>query len=920
MVAKTSSHSIITTKLSAPECDGRLITRRALFDAFVRTQGSILTVVAAAGSGKSTLLAEIHQSLASSGTGLGWISLDPDDDTPSNFATYLVAALIRLDPGAKFDDLMLQGRTPFRDIEPLFRRLLAHVSNLPRDAVLFLDDFQHIQNDVILFFLNKLLASAPPTLRVVIASRQRIPLDLSRFRLRNRLIDVQQEDLSFSAQQAYDFLKLSHGVDLGQKDLALLLETTEGWPTGLQLAGLALRKHASQTSQLIEKFSGRDRDLSSYLMEVVLRSQPEAVRQFLLATAPLTRMSAGLAAAVSGHPNGAAMIEHLSRANLFVIALDREGGWYRYHHLFSSFLQDQVTATDPTLLSRVFERASTWCEAQGLTTEAIQYALDGQHYDRACDLIATHAATLTMRQGDHYTVLEWMRRLPERYHLRTPELALAHAWARAFSRDSDRATAIADRVLQQLRSQDGWNLPHQAVTEQSFVARVIQVMASGANDEINNAIELGIALRKELGDDRPFLTSSICNTLSYGYFARQEFELSARTASEAYRAGHRAGVPYPTVWAIFLQGVAALEMGHVRSAFEHSGRAVDCAHTAESSRGYSSAMAALLSAEVALQRCDLDRAAEFMGLGRSFTATFGPLYPLFLAYRIDARLSALRGEPDHARRILMDGQDTALSMGQPRLYLNLAIEEVTLRLNAGDITGAMESVARTQLLEDRTLKQATTFRGEHDALKLLRARLALANGDAALALRLITMLLQQQPSTGSVSFALTLRAVRAHAMWADQRPSDAIRELDKALSSAALEQHAYPIAHAGPGLIPILKAIVERRGDAPLGGDLRVKRALESTLLTTLSTEDQSLAIAATGAALHDAKPTETLTDREIELLRLVEAGLANKQLADALLISESTVKWHLHNIYSKIGVGSRTAAVARARELTMLK
>jgi len=121
-------------------------------------------------------------------------------------------------------------------------------------------------------------------------------------------------------------------------------------------------------------------------------------------------------------------------------------------------------------------------------------------------------------------------------------------------------------------------------------------------------------------------------------------------------------------------------------------------------------------------------------------------------------------------------------------------------------------------------------------------------------------------------------------------------------------------------LIPILKAIVERRGDAPLGGDLRVKRALESTLLTTLSTEDQSLAIAATGAALHDAKPTETLTDREIELLRLVEAGLANKQLADALLISESTVKWHLHNIYSKIGVGSRTAAVARARELTMLK
>lgn len=920
MSTKKQLHNTIATKLSAPVSDARLISRRSLFDDFVRASGSsILTVVAAAGSGKSTLLAEVYHALSKSNVGLGWISLDLDDDTPANFATYLIAALARLDLDGGHEELLLQGRTPFRDIEPLFRRLLAHVSNLRREAVLFLDDFQNIQNEIILAFLNKLLTHAPANLRFVIASRQRIPLDQSRFRVGNRLIEVQQEDLSFTAQQASEFLKRSHNIELSKQDLDLLLETTEGWPTGLQLAALALRRHNGELSALIKNFSGRDRDLSSYLMEVVLRSQPEAVRRFLLVTAPLTRMSASLAEAVSGHPNAAAMIDHLSRSNLFVIALDREGGWYRYHHLFSTFLERQIRESEPALLRTVFDSAANWCESQGLMTEAIQYALDGQHYDKACDLITAHAPTLAMWHGDHYTVLEWMRRLPERYHLKRPELALAHAWARVFSRDSDRAIAICDSVLSLLRSKDGWNLPKPAASEQAFVARVIQVIANGTKDDIDVAVDLGMALRNELSNESPFLTSSICNTLSYCHFARHEFELSARAAADAYKTGHHAARPYATVWADFMHGITDLEMGRVRSAAEHASRARASAHAAESNKSHSSAIAALVSAEVAIQLCELDRAAEFMRVGRGFTAMFGPLQPLLMAYRIDARLSALNGDFDQARRILMDGQDIALSTGQPRLYLNLALDEVTTRLNAGDLPGALESVARTQLLSDRTPKEATQYLGERKALKLLQARLLLAQGDPSGALRILGLLQQQQIAGSSVSFGLTLRAARAMAMWADQRQAEAIRELDKVLAAAAPEQHAYPVAHVGLGLVPVLRAIIERRGEAPLGGDLKAKRQLENTVLAALCAEERGREPKAAGAA-KDVAPAEALTSREIELLRLVEAGLANKQLADALLISESTVKWHLHNIYSKIGVGNRTAAAARARELMMIK
>lgn len=919
MIAKTQLNSIISTKLCAPSPDARMISRRALFAEFSQSPDSkILTVVAAAGSGKSTLLAEIFRAMSEGGTAVGWISLDPDDDTPANFATYLIAALTHLDIGGGHEETLLQGRTPFRDIEPLFKRLLAQFSNLRHQATLFFDDFQHIQNEAVLGFVNKLLSHAPSNLKFVFASRQRIPLDLSKYRVDNRMTEVQQDELSFTSQQASEFLKRSHNIELSPNDLQLMLDTTEGWPTGLQLVALALRRHSGSASQLIQKFSGRDQDLSSYLMEVVLRSQPEAVRRFLLATAPLARMSASLADAVSGHPNSSAMIDHLSRSSLFVIALDREGVWYRYHHLFSTFLQEQLRRNDPAFLSSVYDRAASWCEAQGLTTEAVQYALDGHHYDKACELITTHASTLAMLRGDHYAVLEWMRRLPERYHLRTPDLALAHAWSRAFSRDTDRAISITDSVLSLVQSKDGWALPRETGASKASVARVIQVIAKGVKDDIDGAIDQGIELRKELAPDDFFLNASICNTLGYCHFVRQEFDLSARSAIDAYQSGCAAGAIYATVWADFLHGIADLEMGRVRSAAEHAARAVASAASAESPISYSSVMAALVSAEVAIHQGDVDQATQLMQLGRSFTATFGPLQPLLIAYRVDARLAALRGDIDQARRILMDGQDTALSSSQPRLYVNLALEEVTLRLNRGDLHGALESAERTQLLGDSIRKEGTSFRGERDNLKLLQARLLLAQGDLQGSLRQLSTLQQQLPPGASTTLSLAARATRALALWLDQRHTDAIRELDKVLTAAAPDRNAYPIIHVGAGLVPVLKAISEWRGDAAQGADLKAKRQFENKLLSILSPDLQQTRPGVTSPGT-ESSPPEELTAREIELLQLIDAGLGNKKMADALLISESTVKWHLHNIYSKIGVGTRTAAAARARELKLI-
>ncbi|WP_162932539.1 LuxR C-terminal-related transcriptional regulator [Solimonas sp. K1W22B-7] len=915
--------SLITTKLNPPELDSRLISRKALVDRLLNGEArrTVISIVAAAGSGKSTLMAQLRQALRDGGVSTCWISLDADDDSPAAFATYFISALAALDMPVAQRELALQRANPARDFEVLFDNLIAQISALRGESAIFLDDFQHIRDERVLRFINKLIAHAPPSVRTIIASRARLPLDLARQRISGQLAEVEQDELNFDSTQAADFLLRSHELSLQPEDLATLLTTTEGWPTGLQLAALALRRHRGPASELINQFSGRDKDLTSYLVEAVLRSQPEAVRKFLLLTAPLRRMSPDLCQAASGHPNSAEMLAYLARSNLFVIALDRNEQWYRYHHLFAEFLQNELKRSNPEAFLQVCDHAAQWCEAQGQTTEAIQYALDGHRYEKASDLIADRAPMVSQAHGDHYTILDWMRRLPAPYHERRPEIGLSHAWSRAFSRDTDLAMALTDRVLQRLRDDnDGWRLSEAERHRLKLLARVIQAIAKACSDEIEECISRSQELRKQIPESEPFLIASICNCIGYSHFARREFESSARAAADAYLYGHRAGAAYATVWADFLHGVADVELGRLRTAQEHGHRAENVAGTESgTAKSYSAALAALLNADISTQRCEFDQAKTYMETGRSFTALFGPLEPLLVAIRNDARIHAWRGDLDAARRVLMQGQDTALSTSQPRLFLNLAIEEVTLQLRAGDISGALQTAQRARLRDDSSsVRNADSSRGSRDALQLMEARLLLAEDNPEGALRCLNLLQNSPAAKAGGGVNLTQRTLKAVALWQSDRGAEAVRELDRALSLGTPELHTYPIASAGRALLPILQAIDQRRADTAAGGDLQAKRDMEGRLISLLTGEKPNR-----GGTHPDAVDpgisSEALTLREIELLRLVEAGLANRQLADALLISEATVKWHLHNIYSKIGVRNRTAAATRARELTLI-
>ncbi len=916
--------SFVSTKLYPPTWDEQGVQRTPLIRlAYSGRMTSVFSVVAAAGSGKSTLMSQLHQHFTQRDVATAWISLDPEDNNPETFLSYLVTALDRIEAMFSQADLGMQKELISRDVTAAFDVLLGRISKVKTQLVIFFDDFQHITDPAVTGFMDRLIAHLPDSVLLVIASRERLPLQLGRLRVLGSLCEVDQEDLNFDSGEAAAFLRQSHEMELSPADMESLHETTEGWAAGLQLAALALRRHKGAESEQIKQFSGRDRDLASYLAESVLKSLSESVRKFLLCTAPLRRMCPELCQAVTGHPACGEMLALLDRRKLFLIPLDRTGKWFRYHHLFADFLQKLLTESDPARRRESCEKAATWCEKEGLITEAIQYSLDAGRFEHAANLIGDRALMVAMIEGDHHTLLEWMRRLPEAYHGRRPEIGLSRAWSSAFSRDSAYANELAESVLVKLRDPNdtSWNLADDVRQSLICFGEVAQAIAVSAQDQFEFGSEQARSLCAKFPVAESALIGSALNCISYGHLAMREFGAALTSADEAYRHGLRDKASYVMVWADFLHAMASLELGNVQSASEHGIRAESHSKSGGEKKGFMLFMAALLNAEIATQRCEFKKAEELMAVGRTFAVLFGPVQPLICAFRNDARIAAWRGDYVGAMEYLERGRDIAMSSGYPRLYVSMLVEEASLQIAGDRPADAAETMRRLnaygQSLVPADDPSPGVTRSRRNLIKFLEARVLLANGDPEKALSLLSRLQYALGADSETTLLQSLRAAKAIALWKLDRSPESIRELDKAVSAAADEFCAYPIVSMGRELLPIFAEIEDRRGkDAD---DISPSRRQFERWLVSVLRNESTASIEAIAVAAPELKETEILTAREVEILKLAESGLTNKRLAKALLITEATVKWHMHNVYGKLGVGSRTAAAARARKLQLI-
>lgn len=884
--------------------------------------GDVTSIVAPAGSGKSTLLKGMTEELKLCGYNTYWISLDASDNDPHNFLKALWFALRDVDPDLSDTELALLKANKESELSARFDALLDILSVRGRKIALCMDDFHHISNAMILRFMNLLLSHISSSVSLIISSRAALPLDTGRRRVAGTLLEVTQQDLNLTPEEVGEYFAKLHGLEISSQDIEILHRITEGWATGIQLAALAIRNAPHQAPQIIRGYSSADRNLKEYLFQTVLRGLPNDIREFLLLTAPLKRLSAPLCNAVTQASNSQDMLEQIETLNLFLIRLDQNNVWFRYHHLFAEFLQNELTRRDPEMVKNVFCRAAQWNQAQGFLTDAIQNLLEAGQFDQAASLINESATHVALDFGDHSKILDWMRRLPTELHDNNPTLLLNHAWSRAFSRDVSTAQELCDRAVELLDAPDT-ELSEDERNGLRWLSGVTNAIAMGAAENTQSAIPACDDMIERLPRSEPVLIASTCNARAYCHLVHHNLSAAISSAAEAYQLGMRGGSTYSALWGVLLGGLANIEQANLTSADESAAKGLEIFGESDSRGPYLRALAALLPIELATQRGQFSQTQHLLTHHQVMSSIYGPCMLLILQYRNDARQAAWSGSLGLARRVLQQGQDIGLSTDQPSLYYHLVVEEIALQLQFESLAAAKNTAKRTNFLQLSLDSVNSEIRPIVNELQqITEARLTLAQGQYQDALSILHRLMRVADNAGRKFCGVHLRAMRAVAMWRLGKTQDALRELDRAISVCYEQNLVYPIISVGSALIEVLDEIIERREAIAQLDQSQVRKRNFARLVRGLilgESCDPALGVAASSDNQHPHEAIPELTNREIEILKLIAAGLNNQQLADELLITLSTTKWHIHNMFRKLGVKNRVAAITLARRAQII-
>lgn len=923
---------IIETKLQPPQMAHRSLRREAIGKSLLDAaeNGRTVTVVAPAGSGKSTLLSAHFRRLQDQGFSCHWLSLDQTNDDPMSFTRYLCLALAPLDAGF-FENLLAQLRANSdAELDANLESIVPFLAGRARKLAIFFDDFHTINNPKVKAFVGRLLKNIASSTHIVIASRSAVQVELGHRRMAGTLLEVGAPDLNLDHTQLQQFMKQVHNLSLDGQQIEALHTATEGWMAGLQLAAMAIKSDVNRAYEIIEGFSGRDKNLKEYLFQTVFDVQPADLREFLLLTAPLSKLSVGLCNAVTSRNDSQQFLDRIDQANLFLIPLDHQGVWYRYHHLFSEFLQRELMDSSDHRNEDVLDAAARWCVEQGLLTDAIQYLLDSERYDDAAELINENATAVALDEGEHATILDWMRRLPKDLHDTNPRLLLNHAWSRAFSRDITTAMALCDRAHRLLNEPPPQPLNAEQVADHEslkWYERVVRVLANAAIDNTESGIKQCSELVAELPDSELVLIASMVNTKGYCHFVRQELAETQECAARAYKYAQSGGSVYSSVWGVFLGGMVDIERGRLEAARESFEKAQNCIAQANVQGAYVKALAALLGAELAVQRCDFAIARNMLVDSHVLSTLYGPIVALISAFRCEARQQAWSGSLGLARKVLHRGQDIGLSTNQPRLFAALVAEEIALQLQFDCLESARDTLRRTDLLSAQQGALSQEVQPLIEAIQeQTKARMLVAENQHDEALALLRRLISRCEVQSRCATVLHLKTLRAIVLWRLDKQSEAIREIDRIVSVASVEGQYYPVVSAGRGLVAVIDEITDRqdkvderdtrqtekraflrRARKLICGELEVSKTHPEPETTVASAEND-------GSAAGD-----TFSERETELLRLLALGFRNQELADELFLSLATVKWHLHNIYMKLGVKNRVAAIAAARKLQLI-
>lgn len=863
--------AILRTKVTPPRIRSPIHRERLYLLLDRGADGKLTLLSAPAGFGKTTLVAAW---LAERGRDSAWISLDRSDGSRVRFLRYLAAAT-----------------------EPLFRRsgeapsiltdLINELSDLDSDIVLVLDDYHLAGGPEIHDAVAFLLDHSPANLHVFILTRADPPLKLAKLRGRGELTELRVADLQFRVDEVGSYLSTGMGIDLSQEDLDLLTSHTEGWAAGIQMVGASL-SNRDDAPEFIRNLTSENRYVLDYLLEEVLSRLDPEVEAFLLDASILERLTADLCAAVTGRDDSQRILERIDRSNLFIIPLDEERRWYRLHHLFADLLVSRLSDRNPDAIPELHRRASGWFEAHGLVVEAIDHLVAAGDLEEVANRIDRYGERVLM-ESENEAFLRWVDALTPEIIRAHPSIEMLRLWAGILRGGP---VGPAEKQLRTPR-----------VGSQMGAAMSVRAFLALARGDVAEAIDLADGAGRNLPENHQFLRGFAAWTRALAAVLGGDLDNGLDALDQAHRESLEAGNLFMAVMALSQRAELLVFQGSLSAAEAAYARALDLSGKPDGGRMAVGGAALIGLGEIARMRGDLDGA---IGLFRAGIDCFRGWFP---AGGIDgllglARALAAKGRVGESDAAIEEAEGIAAEFDaseyddrlvrwcRDRLLLTSGRRERVHRAESGSISSpAGASHSHHFLLELEVL---------------IGARLDLDRGDCDSCIqsaRDVAGAARQRRHFFVLLEALLLEAL---ANRREERLDDAFRAVADAVELAAPERCIQSFVDEGPEMARIL--FEARRAG--------LDHEFVGVLLAAYPLEDRSFAA---GGALREADSVEPLSTREMEVLCLLAGGLSNKEVAAELFVSERTVKWHTSNIYAKLSVTSRTAAVARARQLGML-